>query len=164
MGTHKMWNRSTTKKGFTLIEIVIVVSIIAIIVVIGIPGLLRTRVNANHAMIEGDLRTFSSSIEMYRSQQNPPAYSPNIAALTGANPPFLDTTWDTANAVPGKHSYTFAYAVVANGATYSMLAAPIGVNGVNTYCIDQTGVLVGGNGGTAPTGDDTGCVGGVAIS
>ncbi|MBI4395154.1 MAG: prepilin-type N-terminal cleavage/methylation domain-containing protein [Candidatus Omnitrophica bacterium] len=152
------------KKGFTLIEIAIVSSILGTIAVIAIPGLLRARVNANHSSVISDLRAFSTANEMYRAQQNPPAFAPDVATLTAGDVPFLDSSWNGANVAPGRHSYTFTYSVDASGAAFSVLAVPINTMGINTYCLDQTAVIFVGTGADAPTGTAAGCTGGTPLS
>lgn len=147
-------------KGFTLVEIMIVVAIIGVLVSMALPNLLRMRINAIEAKVKGDLRSFSSACEIYRAAQNPPMYPEDVEDMTEAGPPYLDITWneDTRN------EFEYTYAVGDARLSFSMLAVPSDDTGINTYCMDQSGMIVSSvNGEDPPEGGEDGCEGGTVI-
>lgn len=124
--------------GFTLVEIMIVVAIIALIAAIAIPNFLRARVNANESSAIASMRVLVGAVESFRSNQTPNTYPANLAALNAANPPYIDAVL----AGGTKQGYTLTYTFqTAN--TYTLAAAPVTANvtGVRGFFVDQTGVI-----------------------
>ena len=118
-------------KGFSLIELLIVVAIILIIAAIAIPDLLKSRQAANQASAVGSLRTINTAEVTYSSTYTV-GFSPTLVALgPPATPP--DTAAaanliDSILAGGAKSNYVFNYAV--NPATpATALACTVGVGG-----------------------------------
>ena len=144
------------QKGFSLIELLIVVAIILIIAAIAIPNLLRSRMAANEASAVGSLRTINTACvtyqTTYQSQGFPTALS-QLGPATSATSTSADLV-DSVLAGGTKSGYTFVLAQVGSGTPstgYSVQAAPQNPNvtGVRGFYTDQSGVIRADTSGTA---------------
>jgi len=62
--------RIRNKKGFTLIELVVVIAIIGILAAIAIPRFTGVRENANESVVIANLKSIQTAVELYISQEN----------------------------------------------------------------------------------------------
>ncbi len=74
---------STKPGGFTLVEIMVVVAIIALLAAIAVPGFLRARKRSQASRIINDLRLIDSAVDQYAIETNRPSgFSVNTADWT----------------------------------------------------------------------------------
>src|ERR1035437_178193 len=71
------------QKGFSLIELLIVVAIILIIAAIAIPNLLRARIAANESSAAASIRTIATAQITYSTTYPTVGFASNLTALTG---------------------------------------------------------------------------------
>ncbi len=69
-----MLNKLNKRRGgFTLVEIMIVVAIIALLAAIAVPGFLRARKRSQASRIVNDLRLIDSAVDQYAIETNKPS-------------------------------------------------------------------------------------------
>ena len=153
------------QKGFSLIELLIVVAIILIIAAIAIPNLLRAKMAANEASAVGSLRTINTSAVMY-SVTYSVGYPRTLASLGGSSSSAATSTAaeliDTVLAAGTKSGYVFTYTpgtADAAGATdtYTITATPVtaGTTGQRMFFTDQSGVIRANASGSGATVNST---------
>jgi type IV pilus assembly protein PilA len=147
------------QKGFSLIELLIVVAIILIIAAIAIPNLLRSKMAANQASAVGSIRTLNTSAVTYSTTYQSQGFPTSLAAMGdgGVEPCTAASTAacliDAVLASGTKSGYTFTWA--GDGKTpsvgYSITGNPVTMNTTGSvgYFSDQSGVIRGAPGAVA---------------
>src|SRR5271169_1005302 len=141
------------QKGFSLIELLIVVAIILIIAAIAIPNLLRSRIAANESSAVGSIRAINTAENSYNSSYPTVGFTGTAANLgpgadctapTSAGACLIDGTLTAAmagSAATLKSGYYFTLAASAS-VGYTVLGTPGGsAYGVKQFYSDGTGVI-----------------------
>jgi len=144
------------KKGFSLIELLIVVAIILIIAAIAIPNLMRARIAANESAGASTVRTLNTAEVTYSTTYPAMGFSPNLLNLgpngkdctdptqvSNTSACLIDNVLGTAPFVKG----AFTYAITAKASTapipdYLITATTIGTAmAKKNYCANTDAVV-----------------------
>jgi prepilin-type N-terminal cleavage/methylation domain-containing protein len=156
------------QRGFSLIELLIVVAVILVIAAIAIPNLLRSRMAANEASAVASLRAVNTSQIVYQTSYGV-GYATGLTNLSdGGAPPNCAPgstpvaasacLIDSSLASGTKSGYTFTYVAVAVGGfntSYTLNADPIaaGSSGQRHFFTDETLVIRVNSAGAASVAD-----------
>jgi len=140
-----------TQKGFSLIELLIVVAIILIIAAIAIPNLLRSRMAANEASAVSAIRAITTAEHAYFQAYPAIGFTCTISNLgpPAAGQPYTDTAAGILDAVVSsgaKAGYSFSLSACSGTpvvSSYTSVATPIVVGGTGqrAFCSDASGVI-----------------------
>jgi prepilin-type N-terminal cleavage/methylation domain-containing protein len=146
------------QKGFSLIELLIVVAIILIIAAIAVPNLIKSKMAANEASAVGSVRTIVTS-ELTYSSTNPGAGYTTLGNLYSAG--LIDSVLGAGSR--SGFNFTLGTSSDTPVSQFTVAAGPItpGTTGTNYYCGDQTAAIQRGSASFSTSANP--CTGGTPI-
>lgn len=138
-------NRRRNQRGFSLIELLIVIAIILIILSIALPQMSKSRMNAQEMAAIAEIGTINKQQIQYYSQYN--QYATSLAQL---GPPATAGAAEgpqAAGLIPGSlasgSTGGYNFTITATPGGYSVIAVPkaFGSTGRRTFYSDQTAVI-----------------------
>jgi len=137
------------QKGFSLIELLLVVAIILIIAAIAIPSFMRARMRANEANAVASLHVIHTAAVTYTTTYPDVGYPANLASMGGANPCTASSTQACllddllSQGIKDGYSYVWTSDGLTPSVGFTLTATPqsVGNSGQNMYCTDQSGII-----------------------
>lgn len=138
-------------KCFTLIEIIVALSILLILAVLVVPNILRTRINSNEIAAVSNLTSLGKAIQEYY-MNNSYKYPQRLEDLMSPNssPPYISNDFLDSS----KSGYVYAYVYIDED-NFNVLVSPKspGKTGVKYFYLDESGIIRQKEGGQAGGSD-----------
>lgn len=136
------------QQGFTLIEVMIAVLIIAILTAIAVPSYQRSVVRTNRVAVQGEMMQMASALEAFKARQ---------LSYTGATLAAINRTARYPRNPSEAQMYQLTLTVAANGMTWILRADPRGRQQAandGALALDSLGRQCWQNGNNAGCADD----------
>ncbi len=137
--------RRNRDRGFSLIELIIVVTIILIIAAFALPKIMKSQIPAHEASAIASIKAIHEAEMIYSSMHPDVGYTPDLALLGGTAQGGGEQTIDNNLASGRRSGYTFTYTPgeKVNGAirSYNITAVPdqVGTTGQRRFYSDESG-------------------------
>ena len=133
--------RPHREAGFTLVELLIVISIVVILMLVLIPQLTSARIAGNETAARADLKNITAAELSYATSFPEKGFTCSFADLTSGQSSFLDKS--LAGGVQAGYTFTFSGCSSKGGAVnyYQLIAQPqvVGKTGRASFCTDVNG-------------------------
>ncbi len=149
-----MWRvggKTESRKGFTIVELMVAVGIVMVLALLVIPNVWRARVNSNESAAVSNLRSLNGALQLYYINNNTFPRILNTLIAPNSDPAYIETELASGT----KTGYTFSY-VRTDASHFYINANPqsAGRTGNRYFYIDETGVVRSSQEGEAGE-DDT---------
>ncbi len=147
-------------RGFSLIELLIVVAIILVIAAIAIPSFINSKIRANEASAVGSLRQINTAQTTYTTTYPDIGFSATLqnlgpgAVVDSTSAGLIDNVLACSSAACNKSGYNFSMS--ATSTTYQILALPQALNktGNRAFYTDNSSVIHFNTTGTTASAAD----------
>jgi type IV pilus assembly protein PilA len=149
------------QRGFSLIELLVVVAILLILAAIAIPSFLDSKMRANEASAVASLRQIGTAQSTYSLTYPDVGYATTLASLGPGTPTsstaagLIDDVLGCPTAACNKSGYTF---ILSTGpGTYNVTSTPVslGTSGRRSFFSDNSGIIRYNTAGSVPTVGDS---------
>ena len=122
-------------KGFSLIELMIVVLVIGIIAALSMPNLSKSKMAAHESSAISGMRTLVTAQITYATRSGSGDFAPDLATLQSAN--LIDSVMGSGTAE------AYSYSLSGSGVQYTIDARPLiyGSSGIRSFFTDESGAI-----------------------
>ena len=141
-----------SRRGFTLVEIMIVLAIVMTLATLVISSVLRARHNANEMAAVAATKTIVTACQTYYANTLPHTYPDSLSDLISpqSDPPYIDSVLASGT----KQGYRFTYTFI-DSESFTLNADPAvtGKTGTRHFFANESGVIKANRDGEASSAD-----------
>ena len=150
-----------TERGFSLIELLVVVAILLILAAIAIPSFLDSKIRANEAYAVSSLRQIGTAQSTYSLTYPDVGYATSLAHLGPGSPTsstaagLIDDVLGCPGSACNKSGYTFILSTGPGAYTVTSTPVSLGTSGRRSFFSDNSGIIRYNTAGSLATVNDS---------